>query len=210
MPEPAAERAAVERPILFSAPMVRTILERRKTQTRRLIRPERLPLLCIDGDGQDRQEALKLCPYGLPGDGLWVRETHWRFGRWVKNGSSARGTQKWKFKPMKDDAVAFMLNGPNAKRGAIGWHKRPSIFLPRWASRIMLEILDIRVQRLQEISEADAQAEGCSMGYDGPYSFHQGFNYRGGFMALWDSINGKRAAWATNPWVWAVTFKRLP
>ena len=91
-----------------------------------------------------------------------------------------------------------------------GWELRPSIFMPRWASRITLEITEVRVQRVQEIGDEDAQAEGCAMGYDGPYSFHQGFNFRGGFMALWDSINAKRGfGWDANPWVWAISFKKV-
>lgn len=188
-----------ERPILFSAPMVRAILAGTKTQTRRVVRGP-IEYLGPSGgqddlsswgwffDGEEQHGYMVLargmnerfdngcisipCPYGVPGDRLWVRET-WR----------GEGPGSVKYRADGDDV------------GSLKW--RPSIFMPRWASRIDLEVTEVRVQRVQEITREDAIAEGVTT--------HDVF----GFMRLWDSINGKRAPWASYPWVWALTFKRV-
>lgn len=188
------------RPILFSAAMVRAILADKKTQTRRVVKH-------VDGDsirltdGQyvplptcDRvinchwtgpNSLYQLCPYGQPGDRLWVRE-NW------KASSAHDGLAPCAIPP--GDTVEY---GSDAERVLTG-RLRPSIHMPRWASRITLEIVSqVRVERLQDISEVDARAEG--------------FASREEFFALWDSINGKRTgcAVADNPWVWVVEFKRV-
>jgi hypothetical protein len=188
---------ARERPILFSTQMVRAILGGRKTQSRRVV------------------TTLK-CPYGLPGDRLWVRETWqaWRqtsyeYDEWeVETDADRMRDSKMEYRATSDSA------GP--------W--RPSIFMPRWASRITLEITQVLLQRLQDISEDDARAEGVTpytppdgnvspdqrvpgMGFDGCRLGDQ--PHRLPFSDLWDSINGKRAPWSRNPWVWAITFRRL-
>jgi hypothetical protein len=162
--------------------MVRAILESRKTQTRRVVRnPARLDGLMLSG------EESAWCPYGQPGDRLWVRETTWRNGGYVATDKSNI-----------------------AHEG-----KCPSIFMPRWVSRINLKLTDVRVERLQDISEADAIAEGIQgdgiMYYD--YS-PEGTGLptqtpRSSYCGLWDSINGKRFPWASNPWVWVLTFRRI-
>jgi hypothetical protein len=180
-----------ERPILFSGPMVRAILAWTKTQTRRVVRgdftlvddwPHRL----IGGDGH---EVALACPYGVPGDRLWVRET-WRSDD---------------FAPDDPSRTIYRADGPDdlirETRGIIRW--RPSIFLPRYRSRLTLEVTAVRVERLQDISEEDAEAEGAFALGDAACS------HREWFMGGWDSINGKRAPWASNPWVWVVTFRRL-
>jgi hypothetical protein len=184
-----------ERPILFSGPMVRAILEGRKTQTRRPVKPQPV---CGDGIVQgpnglffvgqlrDSENAWRdiLCPCGVPGDRLWVRETFWD-GR-----------------PDIDNYVLFVADGYSFVRD---WKKRPSIFMPRWASRITLEITDVRVQRVQETSAADCIAEGLTA--DLPMSHA---DWRDSFAGLWDSINEKRGfGWDANPWVWALTFGRV-
>lgn len=189
-----APNAVRERPILYSGPMVREILERRKTQTRRVMVPQPNPSLdyvkgrtisrfrCVSlvppgkpgypewqaedhtgpidafPDGRDSVKAEIGCPYGAPGDRLWVRET---WGCPEADHPRAVGGRK----PAQGDRLVYAANPSDAYqwRGGPGcsdfvW--RPSIHMPRWASRITLEVTDIRAQRLQEISEEDAIAEG--------------------------------------------------
>lgn len=200
-----------DRPILFSAPMVRALLNGRKTQTRRIVK---YPRWAEPGGEMDIYEAsddllavAKIsgclakveCPHGVPGDRLWVRET---FYSWVCRTYTPQGTHE-------SEQCVYAADGGTLMNGA-KW--RPSIFMPRDVSRITLEITEVRVQRLQEISEEDAKAEGCD-----PWSFGQeqtmtsgergaASPYRGGYACLWDEINGDRASWKSNPWVWALTF----
>lgn len=199
-----------ERPILFSGPMVRAILDGRKTQTRRVIKPQ--PHAAADAFAwvargkHSRWTAQKdgkaiglwfLCPYGGPGDRLWVRETWCEFiddqGRAV-----ACAADGWAECPAEDDR----------------W--RPSIFMPRWASRITLEITGVRVERVQDVSETDAWAEGISIAKEqtwrplGSKEPYQPYPPQMAFGALWDEINAKRGySWESNPWVWVVEFKKL-
>jgi len=189
-----------ERPILFSAPMVRAILEGRKSQTRRVVkhgqvfrfvpggelsREERLAMYASPFKWDHSNpvhptvdELLSCCPYGVPGDRLWVRET-------------------WSPGPGGIGFVYF-ADCPEGQHPP-AW--KPSIHMPRAACRITLEVVGVRTERLQEISEADAKAEGVTV-YDG------GVCYRDGYAALWDQINGP-GSWAANPWVWVVEVKRL-
>lgn len=207
-----------ERPILFSAPMVRAILEGRKTQTRRIVKmPSDLidrvqfvraefadkstPGQCgafwaMEGDGPVGPPIS--CKYGQAGDRLWVRET------WMEDHSAT--TDEHGRLPILYRATC--LNHP-AER----W--RPSIHMPRWASRIDLEVTGVRVERLQDISEADAIAEGLDRVNDGAAQFGvHGLatswrnDPREAFCALWESINGDRS-WDTNPFVWVIEFKRI-
>jgi hypothetical protein len=218
-----------ERPILFSGPMVRAILEGRKTQTRRVVDsryeitgpnpPNASTFDVSDGEWNENARIATVsswvgafgldgrgnftdkCPYGKPGDRLWVRETFysWR----CKVYTSAGMTEG-------PDQAVYAADGGLLLNGA-KW--KPSIHMPRWASRITLEITDVRVERLQEISEADAKAEGCDPWQFGPEqtmtSGERGAvsPYRGGYACLWDEINADRATWKSNPWVWAITFK---
>lgn len=203
-----------ERPILFSAPMVRAILDGRKTQTRRVVKPQPpsgFPFpqdattggvtACwwtdrnIDADdlswwpGYDHQEAMK-CPFGSPGDLLWVRET------WALNPDE---------NPLDAGAI-YRATDPGWDDSESGLRWKPSIHMPRWASRITLEITSVRVERLNEITEEDAKAEGIP--HD-KWSFPQSTTpMRTGFQVLWESINGP-GSWDANPWVWVVEFKRL-
>lgn len=191
--------AAKERPILFSAPMVRAILDGSKTQTRRAmklqpaddIHPVSLPNRKYMGWESSLRHAhgtttVHLCPYGVPGDRLWVRET-WQ--QHLGNGGDSR----------------FATYRATDPEGAGPW--RPSIFMPRWVSRILLEITDVRVQRLQEISGSDALAEGIERPHSpDPTTVAELAVWR--FRQLWESINGT-GSWDANPWVWAIAFRRL-
>ncbi len=182
-----------ERPILMSAPMVRAILEGRKTQTRRVYKPREVDNV------EDPHGALFAfpTPYGSPGDRLWVRET------WSHDAHDLDTCRA-----AHEDASPGIGYGPYYRSTEVApdtlrW--KPSIFMPRWASRITLEVTEVRVQRLQEISEDDAKAEGCEPSGSAGFA-----TARGLYAALWDSINGARAPWPSNPWVWAITFRRLP
>jgi len=185
-----------ERPILFSGPMVRAILEGRKTMTRRIVKH---PPFESNDEGLLTEWAIGniKCPYGQPGDRLWVRETWINYPLAGHDGCSG---------PIYRADVD--LNDKCAS-GHGGW--KPSIFMPRWASRINLEITDIKVERLREISEEDAKNEGVECNYVGhmPASDNMGM-YRFWFKDLWDHINKKRGyGWDVNPYVWVVSFKRI-
>jgi hypothetical protein len=196
-----------ERPILFSAPMVRAILEGRKTQTRRVVKhqgdmefdpadPHFGPYWLSYATDAEGEDARVRCPYGKPGDRLWVRET-WA----VQHEYDA-------FAPSEIGASARWRYAATEDLG--GLRKRPSIFLPRRGSRITLEITDVRVERLQKISEADAIAEGVTPTMP-IYGDCGGFEHQGGrdaFWRLWQSINGA-GSWDANPWVWVVEFQRV-
>jgi hypothetical protein len=214
-----------ERPIIFSGPMVRAMLEGRKTMTRRVIKPQpSFPAISLGlGSKGNWVECWRIngsdfypgdthyCPYGQPGETrLYVRETHYRYGKWIKKGLSETGRQKWKFKALTDE-VLFDPPERLATRPGLGWYKRPSIFMPKWASRITLELTGVRVERVQEISEDDALNEGslCAdhIPYIGSMTCDQS---RFAFQLLWDSINGKKpgCSWDDNPWCWVLEFKR--
>lgn len=200
-----------EKPILFSAPMVRAILDGRKTQTRRVL-PHgkyRLDLVAPADGGPSR------CPFGQPGDRLWVREAHAIVPRTAY--ARSEGVEQV-LRPDDDhDACVFREGWERSRPGR--W--RPSIHMPRWASRISLEITGVRVERLQDISEADARAEGVerTVAGDGWRRYYPDaaqeaaglppcHTATSSFSWLWESIHG-RGAWAANPWVWAVEFRRV-
>lgn len=188
------------KPILFSGEMVRAILEGRKTQTRRVIKPQPSGIMTwhpvIERWSVNRTGELYKDKYGRPGDRLWVRETFAPFGDagavWFKAGiPEYRGGLRvgWLDFPYKLDST---FEPPNDLK----W--RPSIFMPRWASRITLEVTDIRIERVQDISSDDIKAEGCP-----PHHTLYGW-----WEHLWDSINAKRGySWESNPWVWVVSFR---
>jgi hypothetical protein len=205
-----------ERPILFSGPMVRAILECRKTQTRRVIKPSRSQmewmklehngkkLFCkYTGNGAqfylDDTELSPFgfikCPYGKPGDRLWVRE------RFADLDGMGFGGDRYSY-----HASVGSEGLRAAKDYGVKW--KPSIHMPREASRITLEITNVRVERLQEITAKDVMAEGTPDSKEdfeigGPvlYSNHI-------WKKLWESINGPES-WNQNPWVWVVEFKKV-
>lgn len=203
-----------EHPILFSGPMVRAILEGKKTQTRRVIhKPERLDGLMLKG------EAAQWCPYGRPGDLLWVREA-WKVqptpGCTFGDAMMGRKLSVFYGDETRKDFKGGAVNasGCHIDFSALDYSPdrygiwRPSIYMPRWASRLTLRITDVRVQRVQEITYGDVAAEGVDwastrIGSD------NGSPARDAFAHLWDKLNGKRAPWSSNPWVWAISFERV-
>lgn len=198
-----------ERPILFSGPMVRAILAGTKTQTRRTLRAQPDDKLC-HGVHYDRTTGGAMwgaCPYGVPGDRLWVREA-WRVSCHIDD-QPPRECFKY-CSPSRALQMQYVADGHEPMSCCSEWGKvRPSIFMPRRASRITLEITDVRVQRLQEISEEDAKAEGVEPYRLPVHSARESMRHADGFSVLWDSINAKRAPWASNPWVWDITFARV-
>lgn len=242
-----------ERPILFNGPMVRALLDGGKTQTRRIVKPQadarttevfqgadgiwrfsyptaRAPVSHADWDVR--------CPYGVPGDQLWVRES-WQYNNWTEDGYpwigykangetrlcnripdcewADRLTEVWERLSSQEN---YSIDGLAADRK---W--RPSIHMPHWASRLMLEIACVRVERLQDISEADAVAEGLeTMAQHNPIGTPTGKTLAlnpwipnespvwdtpiGAYRSLWESINGTDS-WVLNPWVFVVEFKAI-
>lgn len=213
-----------ERPILFSAPMVRALLAGTKTVTRRLVKPQPE----YDGDPRwpgwkwpcaaagtmlEIREMSAASPYGGRGDRLWVKETH-----------ALRADVDWRERPAKAAQYAlYRASYEGELNQGLEWHRydrwRPSIHLPRPLARILLEVVNVRVERLHDITEADARAEGIEA-VDGeiPDEVHCARAKRIGemmesgrvvFSLLWDRLNGARAPWESNPWVWRVEFKRI-
>lgn len=212
----------MERPILFSGEMVRAILDGRKTQTRRVVKfsgPKNITyqsqchfdfksvIPCKKGgyvfwDSEysnhlqefhdkvyaDERNGMQ-CPYGKPGDYLWVRET-WdvRFLEGVNE------------KQLCFRADMTSIKCPDKFKGELNYNWRPSIFMPRWASRILLEVVSVRVERLKEMKYEDLEREGLSGEVNCAID---------SWINLWNSINGKKHPWESNPWVWVVEFKRV-
>jgi hypothetical protein len=235
-----------ERPILFSAPMVRALIDGSKTQTRRVCKPAesaeldyvvgiqdprdfgQRPLEVL-GSGWfgDEEGDVQFCsPYGHPDDRLWVRETFFAFGRWETRYSEKKQRDEWHFIDMTlacDRAYQYAADNPDVPlakgRGVTpGWWTRPAIFMPRHACRTVLEIVSVRVERLQDISEADCWAEGidaCDGLLDDMKIFEaakrMGRTFEDAaptYAALWESINGA-GSWDANPWVWVIEFRRV-
>jgi len=194
-----------ERPILFSGPMVRAILNGSKTQTRRIVKPQ--PEVMYE------YKYAKECKFGKPGDRLWVRETFTELRPWHEHDITrthrrgllvnAAGVQKVNCVEYKADATDS--EDLERCRKELGYKWKPSIHMPRWASRITLEITSILIERLQDISEEDAQHEGVDTCL-GPVPCD---TYTEAFEYLWGTINGAES-WAANPWVWVIGFKRVP
>lgn len=215
-----------ERPILFSAPMVRAILAGTKTQTRRAIKP--LPLrvnhgtneMEVDTEAMTDGRIMKLNRFGQPGDRLWVRETFYCDHCFYPEGTPpscywdgpnprAAHTPEQLAKERSDmlEAMYYRADGEpefEAPEGPTPW--RPSIHMPRWASRITLEVTGVRVERLQDISEADAMAEGVHYSLLEKIQAGQDRWARHAYKKLWESIHGP-GSWDLNPWVWVVEFK---
>lgn len=237
--------AVKERPILMSAPMVRATLAGEKTQTRRVMigrgahkgstfaDVKQWSRIEADGtwigwcEGFSTQEkadeitrrAYKgggiVCPFGVVGDRLWVKETH-QYADWTEDGmpwlryaadgatrffDSGAIPESWGEK--LTDIWADLSLGATTEDKAADRKWRPSIFMPRWASRITLEITDVRVQRLQEISDNDCIAEGI-----GGVIERDAVSPHELYRDLWVSINGA-GSWDTNPWVWSLSFRRV-
>ncbi|MEN6532201.1 MAG: hypothetical protein ABFD89_00965 [Bryobacteraceae bacterium] len=252
-----------ERPIIFSGPMVRGILEDRKGQTRRVVKPQpKVELFPFKGPDNkpngdfafvDYPRVISRhlrCPYGVPGDRIYVKEATWIWCEKRPSGTSASGRKKYRYVPVGRSVIYCADQAKPVGRideePTHAWRYKVARFMPRWASRITLEITDVRVQRVQDITEEDARAEGCNPTVMAPY--WQGFERINGvrvalsvgcgengtapqpdwmecaervpeqeitsardkFLVLWDSINAKRGfGWDTNPWVWAISFRRV-
>lgn len=198
-----------EHPMLFSGTMIRALLDGTKTQTRRIIKPplgSQAQFVKWEGESWLAQgligdipiewrSKILYCPHGVPGDRIWCKETFsphpefpseiiYRADRGGDYQGQAQGHFKWK----------------------------PSIFMPRSASRITLEIVSVGVERLNDITEADAKAEGAqerhNVFFHDFYQAQMDNTYRRNYAVLWETINGKRS-WADNPFVWKITFRRI-
>lgn len=224
MPEMTTTTATVhERPIVFREHEVRATLEGRKTQTRRVIESPQpgshMDLLAVlpDGEGpNDRYAAVQFvsrlngdvsswgCRFGRPGDRLWVRETAMLSSTSGYGGETTEVTLEYRIPNRHHVRVQSFKRSDVGPYNFGGW--TPSIYMPRWASRLTLEITEVRVQRVQEISEEDVQAEGCTGSPFGP----AGDAFL--FPSMWDSIHAKRpgCSWASNCWVWCISFRVLP
>jgi hypothetical protein len=237
--------------ILFSAPMVHALLAGCKAQTRRVCKPaedaglsyvvgirdprdlDQRPLE-VQGSGWFGDEAGDVqfrSPYGRPGDHLWVRETFFAYGRWEIRYSEKEKRDEWRFVDMTLECgwtYQYAADNPDlplAKGRSVtpGWCKRPAIHMPRVASRIQLKVIGVRVERLQDLSDADAVAEGIDRAENG---FSNGPSYRDyslpdsrdtadwftsptdSYRTLWGRINGP-GSWEANPWIWVVEFRRV-
>ena len=187
-----------ERPIPFIGPMVRAILDGRQTQTRRVVKlPLKDPLTGGEVAGCEANSLLRqgnrLCPYGQPGDRLWVRET-------FKLNATLDGIRTTY---RADDSEAYLYPPESWDGIPDDNHWRQPIIMPRWASRIILEITAVRVERLNDISDTDAIREGIP-----DYPDFTGDSPVDDYSALWDSINGP-GSWSANPWVWVIEFRVL-
>lgn len=217
-----------ERGMIFNAEMVRAILDGRKTQTRRVMKPQPEPcpaprgghwwpsnvfktMLHVEEEMQNGKGGWgglvgDVCPFGDVGDRIWVRET------WAEAGASAPDLKLYRAN-YPAHVPTHYENVPPAED--VRW--TPSIHMPRWASRITLEITDVRVERLHSISERDALREGLfQLPASGRYCLQPGMQYFGMashsakevYSWLWASIYGEES-WAANPWVWVIKFKRV-
>lgn len=207
-----------ERPILFSGPMVRAILEGRKTVTRRVAKPIKHPDLgniyapgALVLEKEPQHVIDRACPFGQPGDRLWVRET-WQ-GPLVTDVEMEADPSWYKDRTRYQDPAhcSYRASGDSCEyvdaddNFHCGW--RPSIHMPRWASRILLEITAVRVERLNDITTKQARAEG----YPAEREAETGGSDMDAwlwFRSLWEEINGP-TSYNTNPWVWVVEFKRV-
>lgn len=204
-----------DRPILFSAPMIRALLAGTKTQTRRILKP--LPNRTIFFDGKKAGLNQHETPRIAVGDRLWVKEAHYI----TDNGNEHYAVYSEDQQSVYEHLAAIDSMQADLKLSD-SWAKphrkqRPSIFMPRWASRLTLNVIDVRVERLNDISREDAIAEGlikvehapplavamgCHWGFEGDGRYGSPIS---AYAALWDHINGA-GAWESNPWIVAYTF----
>ena len=204
--------AQKEHGIIMSGEHPLNVLNKTKTQTRRMWglkeinqHPDDWELVAVFQDGCARfcahdgsQELTVKCPYGGYGDGLWVKETLYR-------------------NPYFDEAGYLIDNTPVMINSTIGdmlkwqWKKDilPAMFMPREASRILLEITEVRVERLQEITVGDVKREGVAEKPEEEFTAYVHYPIIERFQLLWDSLNAKKYPWSSNPWVWVISFKIL-
>lgn len=200
-----------EYPILFDAESMRANMAGTKTQTRRLTSlreinetPDQWHWLhnAIDGRfgfvDDDRHQTSVCCPYGVPGDRIWGRET-WGVYRLHVDGG---GREYPNVLYQADSSTRLVLHDDVWKYDADPIRWRRSMFMPRWACRFVAEVVAVRVERVQDISEADCHAEGLGFAPTLPHP-------RAWYRDRWDAINGNRAPWVSNPWVWAIEYKQV-
>jgi len=218
------EKAVKERPILMSGPMVRAILDGRKTQTRRVLKPQPCPdparMEAMGEEGYANipghafvptsssgkvgifQPPFYFCPYGQPGDRLWVRETFF-----CNSSDYPEPTEHAR------ENLYCRADGHHTRdceQEDLDNHWKPSIFMPRWASRLTLEITDVRVERLRNISEGGIFAEGVGPDPADMDDWSMVDDTREDFARLWDSLNaGRGFGWNTNCWVFVLAFKKV-
>lgn len=230
-----------ERPILFSGAMPRQARAGNKTHTRRVAKFEALAGANLDFTGLRAEEGrdgwqligatrseprstVLRCPYGVAGDRLWVREEHFRFGHWVRKSKPSRKTGRYGYRFIatstetrfiEDEPADYWWRPPrdSVERAKPRWYKRLARFMPRTSSRTLLEVVRVHVERLHDITEADAMAEGIEHSPGGPWRAYDGaggccYEAIESFRTLWSSINGSES-WAANPWVWVVEFQRV-
>ena len=200
-----------EKPILLNGDMVRAVLNGRKTQTRRILTPHQLkmieaaahagecyPLESGHQHANSQSYYREWCPFGLPGDRLWVRETfsgHYLDDEQIQDIRDGRDKAS--------DLCEYRADYPNGAQAHEGW--TPSIHMPRWASRITLEITGVRVERLASISNEDAGKEGYPAD---PSPYGGQMDQWLWFRQLWDGIYPEQS-FKVNPWVWVIEFKRV-
>lgn len=237
-----------EYPMIFSAPMVRALLDGSKTQTRRIVKSQPgeywnpvigkyNPTVIANGGyeapgpeifgASDEMQGRKF-PNGQPGDLLWVRESGVRSllagagdqeGLFRHDVPATPETGRYWVERTRAPGASYNVAGCSRAAALLGYGTKacPSIHMPRWACRILLEIVSVRVERLNDCSEADARAEGATHHEPANYLSHGGWSHDGHFVhetalasfeRLWQSINGA-GSWAANPWVWVIEFKRV-
>lgn len=205
--------------LLFKPELGQAIFDGRKTMTRRVVKTstERgMKGPVVRGKSGEVSTlgfaaVAGLCPYGNAGDYLYVKETFYAWGRWETRFDAKKGRDAWRFIDMTlESGKAYRFSAPDqlGTRASVtpAWHKRPSLFMPRIATRSLLRIVSVRVERLQDISEADAIAEGAEPVLVPPDG--GSCPYYQGFMELWQHINGAES-WKANSWVWVITFERV-
>lgn len=218
-----------ESPIIFNGEMVRAILEGRKTQTRRVIVPRQKAAqgfhICRDNKNQivdiqayDEHEShigTVHPPYGYAGDLLWVKENYgvaWHQGAFIDPTVNYQATLE-RFPIVKDETI-LLWQAFYAKKRKKPWNPEkwyPSIFMPKFLTRIWLKLKNMRIERLQDISEEDAKAEGVTLAADIPELGDDGKDtYRDAFFRLWNHLNSARGyGLAKNPWLWVEEFERV-
>jgi hypothetical protein len=237
-------------PILYSTPMVKSLSKFIKTVTRRTLKPQpnengvsfmaNAPLdweqiyneawTPWKWETEEGESISKNCPYGNIGDILWVKETFYAYGHWTTITENGKSTRKFydltHNNSKRHQYFAEWQPEKAAKFGELGWHKRPALFMPKVAARLFLLITDIRVERLQDITNEQAIKEGIApmlqssaqiiqqgrryLDYTSKSKeiFHPGLSAKQSFMSLWFSINGVDS-WEANPYVWVIEFKRV-
>lgn len=214
--------AVMERPILFTWRIVRKILSGEKTNTRRIMNPQPVFDPAFSGGWVWKTKRAdtaiasindgrypEACPWA-PGSRLWVRESFvvgQRMKGW-KPELDEQGDEKlpavWYRADDNEDLLWTDEHGTTSFE--VPW--KPSIHMPRWACRLVLELVSVRVERLQDISEEDAKAEGAEIA-PGDIQSPDNLSYRGAFAFMWNEINGERGSWSDNPWVWVLELRRI-